>query len=105
MNLRLRSLFVKLSCLVQFLMGVEWVHCLFSFPLILGKLWLSHAKLGHFCVVKIIYFRKTYLFSSSVSQKSLPGSMKSYVNSVEKSTVFFVNGKNLKNQVITQSTK
>ena len=41
------------------LKGVEWVHCLFLFPLVLGKLQLSHAKSGLFCVVQITYFRKT----------------------------------------------
>ena len=30
------------------LRGVEWVHCLFLFPLVLGKMQLSHAKLGLF---------------------------------------------------------
>ena len=34
------------------LTGVEWVHCLFLFPLVLRKMQLSHAKLGlFFCVV------------------------------------------------------
>ena len=33
------------------LTGVEWVHCLFLFPLVLGKMLLSRAKLGLFCVV------------------------------------------------------
>ena len=27
---------------------MEWVHCLFLFPLVLGKMQLSHAKLGLF---------------------------------------------------------
>ena len=31
--------------------GVEWVHGLFLLPLVLGKMKLSHAKLGLFCVV------------------------------------------------------
>ena len=30
------------------LTGVEWVHCLFLLPLVLGKTVLSHAKLGLF---------------------------------------------------------
>ena len=34
------------------LRGVEWVHDLFLFPLVLGKMKLSHAKLGLFCVVR-----------------------------------------------------
>ena len=33
------------------LRGVEWVHDLFLFPLVLGKMKLPHAKLGLFCVV------------------------------------------------------
>ena len=33
------------------LRGVEWVHGLFLFPLVLGKMKLPHAKLGLFCVV------------------------------------------------------
>ena len=33
------------------LRGVEWVHGLFLFPLVLGKMLLPHAKLGLFCVV------------------------------------------------------
>ena len=33
------------------LRGVEWVHDLFLFPLVLGKMLLPHAKLGLFCVV------------------------------------------------------
>ena len=41
------------------LRGVEWVHGLFLFPLVLGKMTLPHAKLGLFCVVKIINFIKT----------------------------------------------
>ena len=41
---------------------VEWVYCLFLFPLVLGEMQLSHAKLGLFCVLQIIYFRKTYFF-------------------------------------------
>ena len=28
--------------------GVEWVHCLFLFPLVLGEIEWSHAKLGLF---------------------------------------------------------
>ena len=40
------------------LWGHEWVHCLLLFPLVLGKMQLSHAKLSSFCVVWIIYFRK-----------------------------------------------
>ena len=35
----------------QPLRGVEWVHGLFLFPLVLGKMWLPHAKFGLFCVV------------------------------------------------------
>ena len=30
------------------LRGVEWVHGLFLFPLVLGKMYLPHAKLGFF---------------------------------------------------------
>ena len=30
------------------LRGVEWVHGIFLFPLVLGKMWLPHAKLGPF---------------------------------------------------------
>ena len=41
------------------LRDVEWVHGLFFFPLVLGKMKLPHAKLGLFCVVEIIYFGKT----------------------------------------------
>ena len=37
--------------LIWDLRGVEWVHDLFLFPLILGKMKLPHAKLGLFCVV------------------------------------------------------
>ena len=33
------------------LRGVEWVHGLFLFPLVLGKMQLSRAKLGLFWVV------------------------------------------------------
>ena len=33
------------------LRGVEWVHDLFLFPLVLGKMKLPHTKLGLFCVV------------------------------------------------------
>ena len=33
------------------LRGVEWVHGLFLFPHVLGKMYLQHAKLGLFCVV------------------------------------------------------
>ena len=33
------------------LRGVEWVHDLFLFPLVLGKMKLPYAKLGLFCVV------------------------------------------------------
>ena len=36
---------------VKRLRGVEWVHDLFLFPLVLGKMKLPHAKLGLFCVV------------------------------------------------------
>ena len=32
----------------QGLRGVEWVHCLFLFPLVLEKMWLSHANLVFF---------------------------------------------------------
>ena len=56
---------VKYNCLVMCLLcmllrdttlwftlrGVEWVHGLFLFPLVLGKMKLPHAKLGLFCVV------------------------------------------------------
>ena len=35
----------------HWLRGVEWVHSLFLFPLVLGKMQLPHAKLGLFCVV------------------------------------------------------
>ena len=34
-----------------YLRGVEWVHGLFLFPLVLGKMKLPHAKLCLFCVV------------------------------------------------------
>ena len=37
--------------LLDTLRGVEWVHGLFLFPLVLGKIELPHAKLGLFCVV------------------------------------------------------
>ena len=33
------------------LRSVEWVHVLFLFPLVLGKMQLPHAKLDRFCVV------------------------------------------------------
>ena len=33
------------------LRGVEWVHGLFLFPLVLGKMYLPHAKFGLFCVI------------------------------------------------------
>ena len=36
---------------INSLRGVEWVHDLFLFPLVLGKMKLPHAKLGLFCVV------------------------------------------------------
>ena len=42
---------------------MEWVHCLFLFPFVLGKMKLSHAKLCLFLCSYIIYFRKTLLFS------------------------------------------
>ena len=43
--------------------GGEWVDCFLLFPLVLGKMELSQAKLGLFCVVKIIYFIKKTFFS------------------------------------------
>ena len=39
------------ECYASPLRGVEWVHGLFLFPLVLGKMKLSHANLGLFCVV------------------------------------------------------
>ena len=30
----------------RYLRGVEWVQCLFLYPFVLGKIELSHAKLG-----------------------------------------------------------
>ena len=33
---------------IKILRGVEWVHGLFLFPLVLGKMYLPHAKLGLF---------------------------------------------------------
>ena len=39
------------ACLWSSLRGVEWVHDLFLFPLVLLKMKLPHAKLGLFCVV------------------------------------------------------
>ena len=36
------------TCQKHLLRSVEWVHCLSLFPLVLGRMWLSRAKLGLF---------------------------------------------------------
>ena len=55
----------------MYLRGVEWVHGLFLFPLVLGKMKFPHAKLSLFCVVLIIYFRKNVIvlfFGNQISK-------------------------------------
>ena len=45
------------------LRGVEWVHCFFLFPLVLGKMLLSHAKIGSFlCSVDNLLQKNVIVF-------------------------------------------
>ena len=41
---------IQIRLSVNTLRGVEWVHGLFLFPHVLGKMKLPHAKLDLFCV-------------------------------------------------------
>ena len=50
------------TCIVPLLKGVKWVHCLFLFPLVLGKLLLPHSKLGLLCSLDNLLQKNVIVF-------------------------------------------